>query len=146
MRAAAQLVASDEAAAGESLMRTSTLPVLRMLLALSLACAGDAANAQAFDAVRLYAVPLEDGQGLAGLEAFYGVSAAQSASSGYAVYAPGTGWRDVRGTASLTYFLDADWSLTGAVTVRALQGDVKRSPIVNEDTPVAGVLALNDSS
>jgi outer membrane scaffolding protein for murein synthesis (MipA/OmpV family) len=52
----------------------------------------------------------------------------------------------VRGTASLTYFLDADWSLTGAVTVRALQGDVKRSPIVNEDTPVAGVLALNDSS
>jgi hypothetical protein len=88
MRAAAQLVASDEAAAGESLMRTSTLRVLRTLLALSLACAGDAANAQAFDAVRLYAVPLEDGQGLAGLEAFCGVSAAQSASSGYAVYAP----------------------------------------------------------
>jgi MipA family protein len=79
------------------------------------------------------------------MEAFYGVTAAQSASSGYAVYTPGAGWRDLRGTASLTYFFDADWSLTGAVTVRALQGDVKRSPIVKEDTPVSGVAALNYS-
>jgi outer membrane protein len=267
-------------------MPLPALPLRRTLLALSMACAGGAAHAQAFDAVRLYAVPLGDGQGLAGLaviagheylgsderktmllpvlsyqwkngwfagtgngigykfaspdnmqyglrvtldlgrdendavalagmgdidmrpevgaffnyfitpdwflttsfrygagndrngsqtdiglgwssqlaaqwraalgigatyvnskymEAFYGVTAAQSASSGYALYTPGSGWRDVRGTASLTYFFDADWSLTGAVTVRALQGDVKRSPIVNEDLPVAGVLALNYS-
>jgi len=53
--------------------------------------------------------------------------------------------RDLRGTASLTYSFNAEWSLTGAVTVRSLQGDVKRSPIVNEDTPVAGVLALSYS-
>jgi MipA family protein len=76
------------------------------------------------------------------MQAFYGVTTAQSATSGYAVYTPGRGWRDVRGSASLTYFFDAHWSLTAAATVRALQGDVKASPIVNEDMPVAGVLAL----
>ncbi len=76
------------------------------------------------------------------MQAFYGVTPVQSASSGYAVYTPGAGWRDVRGSASLTYFYDADWSLTGAVTVRALQGGAKASPIVNEDVPVSGVLAI----
>jgi MipA family protein len=79
------------------------------------------------------------------MQAFYGVTAQQSASSGYGVYTPGAGWRDVRGNASLTYSFNADWSLTGAFTVRSLQGDVKRSPIVTEDTPVAGVLALSYS-
>jgi len=79
------------------------------------------------------------------MRAFYGVTAEQSANTGYALYSPGAGWRDVRGNAALTYFFNADWSLTGAVTARALQGDVKRSPIVNEDTPVAGVLSLNYS-
>jgi outer membrane scaffolding protein for murein synthesis (MipA/OmpV family) len=79
------------------------------------------------------------------MQAFYGVTAAQSANTGYAVYSPGAGWRDVRGNAALTYSFNADWSLTGALTVRSLQGDVKRSPIVNEDTPVAGVLSLNYS-
>jgi outer membrane scaffolding protein for murein synthesis (MipA/OmpV family) len=79
------------------------------------------------------------------MQAFYGVTAQQSARSGYALYTPGAGWRDVRGNASLTYFFTPEWSMTGALTVRALQGDVKRSPIVNEDTPVAGLLALNYS-
>jgi len=79
------------------------------------------------------------------MQAFYGVTAQQSASSGYAVYSPGAGWRDIRGNASLTYFFNAEWSLTAALTVRSLQGDVKRSPIVTEETPVAGVLALSYS-
>jgi outer membrane scaffolding protein for murein synthesis (MipA/OmpV family) len=79
------------------------------------------------------------------MRAFYGVSTAQSASSGYAVYTPGAGWRDLRANAALTYFFTSDWSLTGAVTVRSLQGDVKRSPIVTESTPVAGLLTVNYS-
>lgn len=79
------------------------------------------------------------------MQAFYGVTAQQSARSGYAEYSPGAGWRDIRGNASLTYFFDAHWSLTGAFTVRSLMSDVKRSPIVTEDTPVDGLLALNYS-
>ena len=79
------------------------------------------------------------------MQAFYGVTAQQSARSGYAEYSPGAGWRDIRGNASLTYFFDPHWSLTGALTVRSLMSDVTRSPIVTEDTPVAGLLALNYS-
>jgi MipA family protein len=76
------------------------------------------------------------------MQAFYGVTPEQSARSGYAVYTPGAGWRDLRASASLTYFFNSDWSLTGGVTVRALQSDVKASPIVTEDLPVSGVLAI----
>lgn len=76
------------------------------------------------------------------MQAFYGVSAAQSATSGYGVYAPGAGWRDVRTTASLTYFFNAEWSLTAAATVRWLQEQVKASPIVNETMPISGLLAV----
>ena len=76
------------------------------------------------------------------MQAYYGVTPEQAASSAYAAYAPGAGWRDVRGTASLTHFFDAEWSLTAAVTLRALQGAAKASPIVREDLPVSAVLAL----
>ena len=79
------------------------------------------------------------------MQAFYGVTAQQAAASGYAPYSPGAGWRDIRGNAALTYFIAPAWSVTGALTVRSLQGSVKRSPIVTEDTPVAGVLSLNYS-
>jgi outer membrane scaffolding protein for murein synthesis (MipA/OmpV family) len=79
------------------------------------------------------------------MQAFYGVTAQQAAASGYAPYSPGAGWRDIRGNAALTYFIVPAWSVTGALTVRSLQGSVKRSPIVTEDTPVAGVLSLNYS-
>ena len=77
------------------------------------------------------------------MQAFYGVTAQQAAKSGYAEYSPGAGWRDVRGSASLTYFFDTDWSLTAALSLRALQSDVKASPIVDEDMPLIGVLALS---
>lgn len=76
------------------------------------------------------------------MQAFYGVTPEQSASSGYAVYTPGAGWRDARGTASLTYFFNADWSATAALTLRALQGAVKASPIVTEDQPFSGLFAI----
>lgn len=76
------------------------------------------------------------------MQAYYGVTPEQSATSAYAVYTPGAGWRDVRGTASLTHFFDPAWSLTAAVTLRALQGVAKGSPIVREDRPVSGILAV----
>jgi len=76
------------------------------------------------------------------MQAYFGVTPDQSATSGYALYTPGKGWRDVRGSAVLTYFLDERWSLTAALTVRSLQGNLRDSPIVIETTPVAGALAL----
>jgi MipA family protein len=79
------------------------------------------------------------------MQAFFGVTPQQSANSGYAVYAPGSGLRDLRVNATLTYFIDARWSLTGGVTVSSLQGDARDSPIVFEPTPVSGLLALSYS-
>ena len=79
------------------------------------------------------------------MQAYFGVTPQQSAASGYAVYSPGAGFREVRLNASLNYFIDARWSLTGAVTVSSLQGDARDSPIVFESTPVSGVLALSYS-
>jgi MipA family protein len=77
------------------------------------------------------------------MQAFFGVTPQQAASSGYAAYSAGSGFRDLRLNASLTYFIDARWSVTGALTVRSLQGDARDSPIVFERTPVTGVLALS---
>jgi outer membrane scaffolding protein for murein synthesis (MipA/OmpV family) len=77
------------------------------------------------------------------MQAYFGVTPQQSAASGYVVYSPGAGFREVRANASATYFIDAKWSLTGALTVSSLLGDARDSPIVFESTPVSGVLALS---
>jgi MipA family protein len=77
------------------------------------------------------------------MQAFFGVTPQQAAASGHAAYGAGSGFRDVRFNASLTHFIDARWSVTGALTVRSLQGDARDSPIVFERTPVTGVLALS---
>jgi len=79
------------------------------------------------------------------MQAFYGITPAQSATSLYPGYTPGAGWRDIRGNASVTYFFNKEWSATAALTVRSLQGRVADSPLVREDTPLAGVLAVNYS-
>ncbi|MBC7956503.1 MAG: MipA/OmpV family protein [Cytophagales bacterium] len=76
------------------------------------------------------------------MQDYFGVTPQQSARSGYAVYEPGAGVRDVRLGASLTHFFNRDWALTAALSATSLQGDAKRSVIVRESTPVTGVLAL----
>lgn len=77
------------------------------------------------------------------MQAYFGVTPQQSASSGYAVYTPGAGFRDVRLNASLVYAIDARWALTGALTVGALQSGAKDSPIVFEPTVVTGIVAVS---
>ena len=77
------------------------------------------------------------------MQAYFGVTPEQSASSGYAVYTPGAGIRDVRLNASLVYAIDARWSITGALTVSSLQSDTRDSPIVFEPTGVSGIVALS---
>ena len=77
------------------------------------------------------------------MQAYFGVTPEQAANSGYTVYAPGAGLRDVRFNASVVYAIDARWSLTGALTVSSLQSDARDSPIVFEPTPVTGIVALS---
>ncbi|MEO7851691.1 MAG: MipA/OmpV family protein [Rubrivivax sp.] len=78
-------------------------------------------------------------------QAFYGISSAQQMTSGYGTYIPGAGWRDIRGNASLTWFFADDWSATVGLSVRALQTKVTGSPLVTEDTPIVGLLAVSYS-
>jgi outer membrane scaffolding protein for murein synthesis (MipA/OmpV family) len=76
------------------------------------------------------------------MQDYFGITPEQSVRSGYAVYEPGAGVRDVRLGASLTHFFNRDWALTAALSATSLQGDAKRSVIVRESTPVTGILAL----
>lgn len=77
------------------------------------------------------------------MQGYFGVDTAQSARSGYAVYTPKAGIRDVRAAASLTYQLSARMALTTAVSASSLQGDAKKSPITREANGVSGVVALS---
>ncbi len=76
------------------------------------------------------------------MQSYFGVTQAQAATSQNPAYEAGAGVRDVRASASVTHFLNAEWSLTGGVSASSLQGDARNSPIVRERTPVTGLLAL----
>lgn len=76
------------------------------------------------------------------LQSYFGVSAAQAASSGYAPYSLGAGLRDVRANASLTHILSPRSSVTAGLSVSALQGDAKNSPLTHQKTSVNGLVAF----
>jgi outer membrane protein len=63
---------------------------------------------------------------------YYGVTPAQSAGSGFAVYQPGSGLRYVSFGIIGGYDLSRHWTLVGSVHGRWLQGDVAKSPLVED--------------
>jgi MipA family protein len=77
------------------------------------------------------------------MQGHFGISEAQAQTSGYAPYQAGSGVRDLRANASLNWFITPEWALTGVLSLGALQGDAKRSPIVRQAHPVSGVVALS---
>ena len=79
------------------------------------------------------------------MQEYFGIGPDQGVRSGYARFAPGQGFRDVRLGASLVYRVTPAWSLTGSVTYSALLGDARRSPIVREKGSTSAVLALGYS-
>ncbi|MET0334936.1 MAG: MipA/OmpV family protein [Rhizobacter sp.] len=76
------------------------------------------------------------------MQSYYGITAAQSVRSGYAVSTVGAGVRDVRLGTSLIYFINRDWAATLAVSATSLMGDAKSSVIVKERMPVTAILAV----
>ena len=115
--------------------------------------AGNDSNGLQFDLGAGYSMPLSPQlRWVAGVAAtavnsaymrsYFGVDAGQSASSGYAVYEPGGGLRDVRLNTSLAYQLNPRTSITGGLSVSQLLGDADDSPIVRQSTTVSGVVAL----
>ena len=72
------------------------------------------------------------------MQTHFGVSAAQAARSGHAVYKPGSSLRDARANLSLTYAIDQRMAITGALSARALQGDAKDSPLSRKANSIGG--------
>lgn len=76
------------------------------------------------------------------MQSYFGVSPAQSKTSGYAVYTPGAALRDVRVRVALSYQFDPRISVTTSVTSTTLSDEAKRSPLVRQNNAITGVMAL----
>ena len=63
---------------------------------------------------------------------FYGVTPQQSAASGFAVYEPGSGLKQVALGLIGGYDLSRHWTLVGSIQERWLQGDVAKSPLAEK--------------
>lgn len=76
------------------------------------------------------------------MQSYFGITAAQSASSGYTTYRPEFGLRDVRANASLSYQVNPNVAILTSVSVSSLQGDAKDSPLTQQATSVTGIVAV----
>ncbi|MBY0510433.1 MAG: MipA/OmpV family protein [Rhodospirillaceae bacterium] len=65
------------------------------------------------------------------MRSFFGVSPAQSLASGYPVYRPGNGFKDVTFGLNGNYTIAPQWSLVAAVSYKRLIGGAADSPIVD---------------
>jgi MipA family protein len=78
----------------------------------------------------------------AAMQSQFGVSADQSISSGYSIYTPGAGLRDVSLNVGYGYAFNPSTSLQLGLNVRALQGDAKNSPLTRSSTGTSLNLGL----
>jgi len=73
-------------------------------------------------------------------QSFFGVNAAQSASSGLTQYSAGSGAKSVNLDLGFAKPLGKNWGLTGGVTYSRLLGDVADSPLVKSDNSLSASL------
>jgi outer membrane scaffolding protein for murein synthesis (MipA/OmpV family) len=76
------------------------------------------------------------------MQSYFGVSAAQTLTSGHAVYSPTSGIRDVGASLSLGYQLTPSISVTGGLQASNLVGDASNSPIVTSPHSVSSSLSV----
>lgn len=77
------------------------------------------------------------------MQSYYGVNPAQSASSGYKVYTPGAGMREIDLTASYTYKLNRQWAIITGATLGQLGGTVTAAPMSRSSTHNSVYLQTN---
>ncbi len=70
------------------------------------------------------------------MQTFFGVTAAQAASSGFARYDADAGFKDIRAGVDANYRFDEHWFLSVRADVKRLTGDAAKSPISYSDTGV----------
>lgn len=64
------------------------------------------------------------------MRSFFGVTTAQAAASGYPVYTPGSGFKDISAGLNGSYVIAPQWSLVADVNDKRLIGGAVDSPIV----------------
>jgi outer membrane scaffolding protein for murein synthesis (MipA/OmpV family) len=77
------------------------------------------------------------------MQTWFGVTAAQSASSGFAAYAPKSGLEEVGLNVAWTHSIDRHWSVRSALGVKHLTGDAADSPLTVKKTYPTGVVTAN---
>lgn len=68
------------------------------------------------------------------MQTYFGVSAAQSLSSGYRAYTPKAGFSSVAASVNWTHVIDSNWIVRSAVGVNRLAGDAADSPLTQRKT------------
>lgn len=76
------------------------------------------------------------------MQTYFGVTDTQAGQSKFAVYTPGSGFRDVSANVTLSYALAPGISLSGGVSASSLVGDAKDSPVVSSASRVSGSLSV----
>ncbi|UXY11885.1 MipA/OmpV family protein [Kosakonia sp. ML.JS2a] len=76
------------------------------------------------------------------MQTYYGVSASQSAASGFAQYDAGSGMYAYDMNIDWTYKLTPDWSVVTAAGYTQLTGDARNSPIVQRKASPTGSLKV----
>lgn len=76
------------------------------------------------------------------MESYFGISPAQSASSGLAQYDAKAGVKRVDVKGSISYMMTENWLVTGAAGAGFLVGDAKDSPVVKDDVQPFAMLGV----
>lgn len=103
-----------------------------------------------------YRIPLSDNQQLSlgvsatyansnYMQSFHGVTAVQSAASGYAVHSPGAGIRDMNLNARHTSKIDSNWNIATSVTAGRLGSNIKAAPMTRTSSHNSAMVTLNYS-
>lgn len=74
--------------------------------------------------------------------AFYGVSSAQAAGSGYAAFAPGAGFTEASLDLSLRYALTDAWFAEASLGVGTLLGDARNAPFAARDRFTSATIGI----
>lgn len=75
------------------------------------------------------------------MQTYHGVTAAQSARSGYAVFTPKSGFQQLDVTATWQHQFTKHWSVIGTVGAQRLLGDAAKSPLTRRTTSPTGYVA-----
>ena len=77
------------------------------------------------------------------MQAFYGVTPAQSAASGFATYSAGAGWQNASLELEGNFKLFGSWHLVGGVAFQRLLGSAADSPLSQDKNQWSGLIGLS---